>query len=142
MEIDGRWNWPAALVSDMPIPKAVARFNRYVTNPLSRLVAGWAPGFAIVRHRGRKSGKIYSTPINIFKVENRFVIALTYGRDVDWLKNVTAAGRCTIRYRSKEIELADPRFVSTSEGMSLMPLPVQAMLSLINVTEFVELRAV
>lgn len=126
----------------MPIPKSVARFNRIVTNPLGRLVAGWAPGFAIVRHRGRKSGKTYSTPINIFKVEDRFVIALTYGSNVDWLKNVLAAGGCTIRYRSKEIELADPKFVTTSEGMSLMPLPVQAMLSLIDVTEFVELHAV
>jgi len=126
----------------MPIPKSVARFNRFVTNPLGRLVAGWAPGFAIIRHRGRKSGKTYSTPINIFKVEDRFVIALTYGSNVDWLKNVVAAGGCTIRYRNQEIELADPTFVATSEGMSMMPLTVRAILRTANVTEFVELRKV
>jgi len=123
----------------VPIPKAVARFNRFVTNPLARLVAGWAPGFAIVRHRGRKSGREYSTPINIFKVEGGFVIALTYGKDVDWLKNVMAVGRCVIRYRKREIELVDPVFVHTSEGMALMPRPVRAILRFSNVTEFVRL---
>lgn len=125
----------------MPIPKSVARFNRFVTNPIGRLVAGWAPGFAIVRHRGRKSGKSYSTPINIFKFEDRFVVALTYGSNIDWLKNVVVAGGCTIRYRNREIELVDPKLVATSKGMSLMPRPVRAILSVINVTEFVELRA-
>ncbi|HUP16202.1 MAG TPA: nitroreductase family deazaflavin-dependent oxidoreductase [Acidimicrobiia bacterium] len=126
----------------MPIPKSVASFNRFVTNPLGRLVAGWAPGFAIIRHRGRKTGKTYSTPINIFKVEDRFVIALTYGSNADWLKNVFAAGGCTIKNRNKEIDLVGPTLVATSAGMSIMPLPVRVILRAANVTEFVELRKV
>ena len=124
----------------MPIPKSVARFNRFVTNPLARLVAGWAPGFAIVRHRGRKSGRLYSTPLNIFRVDDGFIIALTYGRDVDWLKNVMAAGGCTVRYRNREIKLVDPVAMSTAEGMAEMPAPVSAILRTANVTEFVRLR--
>ena len=124
----------------MPIPKAVARFNRFVTNPLARLVAGWAPGFAIIRHRGRKSGKVYSTPVNIFRVGDGFIIALTYGSDVDWLKNVMSAGRCTVRYRNREIELVDPVAMSTAEGMLEMPAPVKAILRTANVTEFIRLR--
>ncbi|MEX0667815.1 MAG: nitroreductase family deazaflavin-dependent oxidoreductase [Acidimicrobiia bacterium] len=126
----------------MPIPKSVARFNRFVTNPLGRMVAGWAPGFAIIRHRGRKSGKAHSTPVNIFKVDDGFVIALTYGSNVDWLKNVLAAGGCTIRYRNKKIELTAPVSVSTAEGMVLMPAPARAILRAIRVTEFVKLHVV
>ena len=125
----------------MPIPKSVARFNRFVTNPLARLVAGWAPGFAIIRHRGRTSGKAYSTPVNIFKIGNGFVIALTYGSNVDWLKNVLAAGGCTIRYRNREVDLVEPVSISTAEGMEMMPAPVQAILRATKVTEFVRLRS-
>ena len=123
----------------MPIPKSVARFNRFVTNPLARLVAGWAPGFAIVRHRGRKSGNVYSTPINIFRVDDGFIIALTYGSGVDWLKNVVSAGGCTVRYRNREIELVDPVAMSTADGMAEMPAPVKAILRTANVTEFIRL---
>ena len=124
----------------MPIPKSVARFNRYVTNPLARLVAGWAPGFAIVRHRGRRSGKTYTTPLNIFKVDDGFVIALTYGSDIDWLKNVKAAGGCVVRYRNRDIPLVDPVPLATAAGMAVMPAPVRVMLRAGRITEFVHLR--
>lgn len=124
----------------MPIPKAIARFNHFVTNPILRPVAGWAPGFAIIRHRGRRSGKIYATPLNIFTAEGGFIVALTYGANVDWVKNVMAAGSCIIRYRRKEIDLVDPMFVSTDEGLAAMPIVVRAMLGLLNVTEFLKLK--
>lgn len=129
----------------MPIPKWVAGMNRFVTNPVARMVAGWAPGFAIVRHRGRKSGRAYSTPVNIFEIGGRergFVIALTYGAEVDWLKNVMAAGGCTVRYRRREIDLANPVFIDSSEGMELMPALVRRILTVANVTEFVRLRRI
>ena len=127
----------------MPIPRWIARANRFVTNPLARVVAGWAPGFAIVRHRGRKSGKVYSTPVNIFEIDGReggFVIALTYGADVDWLKNVLAAGGCAVRYRRQEIAVTDPVFIGTADGMALMPAIVKLILRAGKVTEFVRLR--
>jgi len=127
----------------MPIPKSVARMNRFVTNPLARIFAGWAPGFAIVRHRGRKSGSTYATPVNIFEIAGRedgFVIALTYGADVDWLKNVMASPGCTVRYRRRDIALTDPVLISTAEGMELVPAAVRRILRLIKVTEFVTFR--
>lgn len=124
----------------MPIPKAVARFNRYVTNPVARRVAGWVPGFGILRHRGRRTGNVYSTPLNVFEVDDGFVIALTYGPEVDWRKNVFSAGECFIVHRGRELRLVEPRFISTAEGMSHMPPPVGAILRLIGVTEFVHLQ--
>lgn len=124
----------------MPIPKAVARFNRYVTNPIARRVAGWAPMFAILQHRGRRSGKLYNTPVNIFEVDDGFVIALTYGSDVDWVKNLLAAGEAEIRHRSRLIPIAQPEFMSTQKGMNDVPWPVRAILRLINVTEFLKVE--
>jgi len=123
----------------MPIPKAVARFNRYVTNPLARRIAGWAPMFAIVYHRGRRSGQRYSTPINIFTTDSGFVIALTYGPDVDWVKNITKTGEAEIRHRSRLIRVVGPELIPTDEGMAAMPRLVRSILRMINVTEFLRL---
>ena len=124
----------------IPIPKAIARFNRYVTNPIARRIAGWAPMFAIVYHQGRRSGNRYKTPINIFPVEEGFVIALTYGSDVDWVKNVMAAGGGEIKHRSHTIRIAEPKLITTAEGMAAMPPLVRLILRMINVTEFMRVR--
>lgn len=121
---------------------AVARFNRYVTNPIARRFAGWAPGFCILTHVGRRSGRHYRIPVNVFGTGDGFVFALTYGPDADWVKNVMAAGGCTIRYRRDDFFLERPRFLPTAEGMAVMPPPVRMMLGLANVTEFLHLKAV
>ena len=80
----------------MALPKAVRRFNRAVTNRVLGLVAPWLPPFAVVVHRGRNSGREYRTPIWAFHREGRFVVALTYGSDTDWVRNVLAAGGCSL----------------------------------------------
>jgi deazaflavin-dependent oxidoreductase (nitroreductase family) len=125
----------------VPLPRGLAKFNRFVTNPLTSLVVGWAPGFAMIHHRGRKTGVEHATPINIFEVEGGFIVALTYGSDVDWLKNVLAHGRCWIRYRGRRIELDRPEMVKTAEGMAAMPPIVRVILNSIGVTQFLRLYA-
>ena len=95
----------------MPLPKALARFNLKVTNPVLGHVAGRLPGFAIVTHVGRRSGTRRTTPVNLFRDGDRYVIALTYGPDSQWVKNVLAAGGCDIHTRGRDIQLVDPRVV-------------------------------
>lgn len=63
----------------MPIPRSVAKANPFVLNPAVRLLAGRTPGLAIVNHRGRRSGREYATPINLFHTPSGFVATLTYG---------------------------------------------------------------
>jgi deazaflavin-dependent oxidoreductase (nitroreductase family) len=104
----------------MQMPQGVARFNRYVTNPVQRLWAGWLPPFAIVEHVGRRSGKTYRTPVNVFSttVDGKpgVAILLTYGPDRDWLKNLTAAGGGRMRRNGKSYGIADPKVVSKEEA--------------------------
>src|SRR5947209_1601476 len=80
----------------MPLSRAVARFNRRATNRVLGRVAGWMPGFGIVTHIGRRSAKTYQTPINLFRDGDVYRIALTYGAESDWVRNVLAAGGCTV----------------------------------------------
>jgi deazaflavin-dependent oxidoreductase (nitroreductase family) len=123
----------------MPIPRAVARFNRYVTNPIVRRFAGWAPGFCLLRHVGRRTGREYEIPLNVLEAEDGFVFALTYGSDADWVKNVLRAGTCSIRRHNKEMRLTNPRPVTTEEGMAHMTPLARPLLRLANVTEFLRM---
>lgn len=104
----------------MQMPQGLARFNRHVTNPIQRLWAGWLPPFAIVEHVGRRSGKPYRTPVNVFSAyidgSPGVAILLTYGPDRDWLKNLTAAGGGRMRRNGKTFGIADPRVVTKAEA--------------------------
>lgn len=122
----------------MVIPRQVARFNRVVTNPVSSLVAGWLPSFGIVEHTGRRSGRGYRTPVNVFRTSDGYVIALTYGSDTDWVKNVQATGGCSLMARGHRVQLGNPRVVR-DESRRDVPAVVRPMLGLIGVTEFLHL---
>jgi hypothetical protein len=64
----------------------LAKINIAVTNRITGLFAGRLPGFGILTHVGRKSGKVYRTPINVFRVSNGFIIALTYSSQTEYAK--------------------------------------------------------
>ena len=100
----------------MQLPQRLARFNRHVTNPIQRMWAGWAPGFGILEHSGRKSGKTYRTPLNVFTTDDGVAILLSYGPDRDWLKNITVAGGGTLTRRGQTFRVTDPRVVSREEA--------------------------
>jgi deazaflavin-dependent oxidoreductase (nitroreductase family) len=119
----------------MPIPRAVARFNARVTNRVTLRFAGWLPGFAIVTHSERRSGRSYRTPVNVFRDGCRYVFALTYGADSDWVRNVVAAGCCRIEIRRRNIELVDPQLF-TDPTRHLAPVPARWVLRLISVDDF------
>jgi deazaflavin-dependent oxidoreductase (nitroreductase family) len=123
----------------MPGPRWLARFNRRYTNTVLGRMAGWAPGFGIVTHRGRRSGQVYQTPVNVFRRGDQFVIALTYGPRADWVKNVLAAGGCDLRTRGSSVHLTDPRLVR-EERRRLVPRPVRLILGLVGVADFLVLR--
>jgi deazaflavin-dependent oxidoreductase (nitroreductase family) len=123
----------------VPIPKAVARFNHAALNPLMRHVAGWAPGFGIVEHVGRRSGRTHATPVNVFRAGERYVFALTYGTDAQWVQNVLAAGGCVLRSERTTVRLTAPERFRDSERR-LIPAPARWVLALIGVDEFLALR--
>jgi deazaflavin-dependent oxidoreductase (nitroreductase family) len=93
--------------------------KRYV-NPITRRVAKNLPTFAILTHRGRKTGRSYETPINVFRRDTEYFFFLTYGSDVQWVKNVLATGSCSIETRGRVVELVDPELITAPE---LRPAP-------------------
>jgi deazaflavin-dependent oxidoreductase (nitroreductase family) len=124
----------------LPLPRKLARFNRRVTNRLTRRIAPWAPGFAIVRHVGRRSGRVYRTPVNVFRDDGRYVFALTYGKESDWVRNVLASGGCEIETRRRTIALRSPELF-TDPTRESVPRPVRWILGLLGVDDFLALTA-
>lgn len=117
----------------MPLSRSVAEFNRRFTNKVTRFFAGWLPGFGIVIHTGRRSGRTYETPVNVFRTDHGFVFALTYGR-ADWVQNVMAAGVAELRTLRKVHTITNPRIVSAPEHAELPFMP-RKILGLIDVGE-------
>jgi len=114
-------------------------FTLRFVNPITRLVAGWLPMFGILRYRGRTSGREYRTPMNVFRKGDEFVFALTYGADVQWVKNILAAGECRLRTMGRELKLVDP-LLYRDPARRDMPFPVRQFLGLLRVTEFLRMR--
>jgi deazaflavin-dependent oxidoreductase (nitroreductase family) len=124
----------------MPLPPIVARLNRYTINPLTRRFAGRIAPFAMIEHRGRKSGKVYHLPIMAFPTNSGFVIALTYGPDADWVRNVLAAGECTLTYRKDVIHLVDPNLFEDDPRNLPFPGFVKRILKFNGVDHFLTLQ--
>jgi deazaflavin-dependent oxidoreductase (nitroreductase family) len=124
----------------MPIPRVVARWNKAGLNRVTRHVAPWMPGLGVVVHRGRRSGKLYQTPVNVFATSDGYVFALTYGPGTDWVKNVLAAGGCELRARGRVVRLTAPRLFRDEARRDIRPVERQ-VLRLLRVADFLSVTA-
>jgi deazaflavin-dependent oxidoreductase (nitroreductase family) len=106
-----RRKWPTVL-------NAVRRSSR-ATQGFAMRSAG-APGAdaSVVRHVGRSSGRTYETPVRAVPTHAGFAIALPYGPNSDWLKNVLAQGTATIVYEGTAYPVDQPRVVPLTETAS------------------------
>jgi deazaflavin-dependent oxidoreductase (nitroreductase family) len=125
----------------MPIPNKVRAINKRFTNPILRLIAGRAHSpIALITHIGRRSGKIYFTPIMVERSRDGFVFALTYGIKVDWYQNVMAAGRCLLLWHGREYALENPRELDQASGLASYPNPQRFILKKVGIWDFFEMN--
>jgi deazaflavin-dependent oxidoreductase (nitroreductase family) len=125
----------------MPIPLVVGRWNKAATNRLTKLIFPRMPGFGVVTHHGRRSGRAYQTPVNVFTTDDGYLFALTYGPDTDWVKNVLAEGGCELRTRGRTIRLTSPNLFHDEDRRGIR-LPERPILRLIGVADFLALKTV
>ena len=126
----------------MPIPLRVARFNRRVTNPLLGTISDRVWPLATLHHVGRSSGRRYRTPVFAFTTPRGLVVALTYGPQVQWLRNLESAGEARMVRRGKVLALSHPARLRGPAGARLVPAPIRWGLRAMSVDEFVEVDAV
>jgi deazaflavin-dependent oxidoreductase (nitroreductase family) len=119
--------------------RRLAAFHRAVTNRITIRFVGRLPGFGIVTSVGRKSGKLYRTPVNVFREPDGFLIALTYGPDSGWVKNVLAADGCELETRGVRYQLSSPIVIHDPSRRRFPPL-VRVILRLIAAYDFLQLQ--
>ena len=113
---------------------------KYTLNPLTRRLAHSSFGpFSIIQHVGRRSGKHYETPIIVAPAADGFVIELTYGPDVDWYKNVLAAGGCTLIWHGNDYVIDKIEPMDTDSGRAAFPLPAHLIFRLVGLRHFVKM---
>lgn len=112
----------------MHLPRALAAFNRRVTNPIQRRWAGRIPWHAIVEHTGRRSGRVYRTPVLCFARRDGargFVFLVGYGLQSDWVRNLVAADGGRVVHRGRTYDVGEVRVVRAPRGRALLPLPMR-----------------
>jgi deazaflavin-dependent oxidoreductase (nitroreductase family) len=106
----------------MSMRNRIRVFNKYVTNRVLRRFAerGFGP-FAIVGHVGRRTGKPYETVLWVWPTREGFVIALTYGPEVDWRRNLLAAGGGTVFWHGKVYTVGKPEPIDAATALPAFP---------------------
>ena len=92
--------------SSMPSFRAPSAGER-VFNRIFGFVVGLGLGFShnyLLQVRGRKSGKIYSTPIDLLELSGKRFLVAPRGR-TQWVRNAEAAGEVTLKKGSKRQQL-------------------------------------
>jgi deazaflavin-dependent oxidoreductase (nitroreductase family) len=139
----------------MPAPVGPALFVRIVIGPMTKVLNPLIVRFAgrrhfamaaQIEHAGRRSGRAYVTPVTVHVHDDMIVIALTFGNQSDWARNVRAAGGCLVRFDGRGYQASDPRFLSRAEAGPLLKAVFNPMLRagirLLGVRQFLVLRAV
>lgn len=90
----------------------VRTFNKHVLNPVMLLLAGRPHWYAAaLRHTGRTTGTVRTTPVVADHVPGGFITPLPYGTDVDWLRNALAAGGATITVGGRSFDVVNPQII-------------------------------
>ena len=121
----------------MHFPRFLRRVNRVVTNPLLGTIAWVVPPLAIVHHVGRKSGRAYRSPVVAIRSKRGFVIPMTYGRDVDWARNIVHAKGFELERMGRRVQLSKPRIVGFEQAAPHLPAAVRPIFRTANLPGYV-----
>jgi hypothetical protein len=116
---------PGDSVSPLHIPDFMRHVNPVFTNPILGPLARVMPPLAMICHVGQTSGRNYSTPAVAFRSSETFVIPITYGRDVDWARNVVSAHGCEIEQMGRRLTTSNPRVVDLATAGPELPAAIR-----------------
>jgi deazaflavin-dependent oxidoreductase (nitroreductase family) len=111
------------------------------TAPFTRRLAGrrFFPLWAVVHHHGRRSGHTYATPVAIRASADTFTIPVPWGDQTQWVRNVIAAGGCTIRWRGADYPAMDPVLIGQVEAAPAFSPLQRAVIRAVGMKSFLRL---
>jgi deazaflavin-dependent oxidoreductase (nitroreductase family) len=115
-----------------------------ITNRLTLPLAGsrWNPVFSVVEHQGRRSGRSFQAPVAARRVRDGFVMALAFGAQVDWYRNLVAANGGIIRRQGVRYPVAAPAHMDVETGRAAFHPIQRFFLRLAGIDGYVFVRDV
>ena len=100
-----------------------SQLNKRANALFLKISGGHFRAYSLLKHTGRKSGKEYRTPVSAYPLGDGFVLALVYGdaAEVDWCRNVMAAGKCILKTRGIEYALERPEILPALQALPAFP---------------------
>lgn len=125
-----------------PRTRRAIRLAARLVNPLILVIAGrrWMPVVGVVRHRGRRSGRMYSTPLGMRPSGDGFVMPRTFGENAAWYRNVVAAGWCVVTYRGRDYRLVDPEVIDYQAAAPAFPRYERLQFRLVGINDYLRMR--
>jgi deazaflavin-dependent oxidoreductase (nitroreductase family) len=112
------------------------QWNNQLVTAVGRAGKRWSP-FALIHHVGRRSGTSFRTPIRVARQGHSFLVGLTYGSNVDWYRNLEAAGTGRIEWQGQTFRIGRAEAVAAAEGVAAFPLPSRLLFWLDGMPSFV-----
>ena len=116
-------------------------FNKYIFNRITLTFAGSEKGpFSVLYHTGRHSGRAYRTPVLASYVDETIIIPLSYGENVDWLRNILAAGGCEILRKNERIRAINPEVMDAADALVMLPEKRRKLLERFELEKYLRLQ--
>ena len=133
---------PARSIQLSPRARRIVRFAARFANPLTLLIAGrrWMPILGVIHHRGRKSGRMYATPLGMRPLGDSFVMPRTFSDHAAWYLNVKAAGWCVVTYKGRDYTLIEPQVIDYPAAAPAFPGYELWQFRLIGIREYLRMR--
>jgi deazaflavin-dependent oxidoreductase (nitroreductase family) len=137
MAMPSIWRWAG------PVEGLVRIVTTHVVNPVMTQLAGRRySSAALIRHTGRRSGRVYATPVVAEPVTDGFLVPLPYGTGVDWLQNVLVSGGARVDLHGARYEVTEPRVLSAAQALQLVDQPHRQVWRMFRIRCYLLLRTV
>jgi deazaflavin-dependent oxidoreductase (nitroreductase family) len=111
---------------------------RSLANRIFLMISGrWFRAYSIVRHVGRTSGRAYQNPVSAYPLGDGFVIPVLYGTQSQWVRNVMAAGRFTLRTKGRDHPLERPEIIPPAQALAAYPALLRGIMRAQQIQAFV-----
>jgi len=133
---------PSAMKTERPLAGKIFGLFTPILNRFVTRIAGkrYVPLYVLLRHRGRRSGRRYATPVVGMRVPGGFAIPMAFGEGADWYRNIVASGGATIRRHGTEHALGDPAAIDPDSAASPFPRWQRPVFRALGIRRFLFLK--
>ena len=123
----------------MTFPRPMAAVTRRL-NPLAEPLMRRLPPFAVLHHRGRRTGRVYDTPVQAYRTPDGFVVGLAYDHNAPYVLNLLAADGGEMTRAGRRYRITWPGRVGP-EVLESLPIWASLQMRLVGIDDFLRFDA-